>query len=158
MSPSLPVADSWSEWSEWSPCDPSGLQFRVRQCVILFPVGSQCTGNTTESRACALDSNFIPGENSPLLEGLVKSHGLRSEAYYRPTPHCAEPRAGTELAFCQQKRVGLLRRENVARSGVFMKICLVALSAVELSSLSPPGALVSHCHSILQVPPFLLGS
>lgn len=86
------------------------------------------------------------------------SQGLRSEAYYRPTPHCAEPRAGTELAFCQQKRVGLLRRENVARSGVFMKICLVALSAVELSSLSPPGALVSHCHSILQVPPFLLGS
>lgn len=73
MCPSLPVADSWSEWSEWSPCDSSGLQFRVRQCVILFPVGSQCTGNTTESRACALDSNFIPGEISPLLEGLVKS-------------------------------------------------------------------------------------
>lgn len=52
--------DSWSEWSEWSECDSSGVQLRVRQCIILFPVGSQCTGNTTESRACTSDSNFIP--------------------------------------------------------------------------------------------------
>ncbi|KAI6075530.1 Semaphorin-5A isoform X1 [Aix galericulata] len=52
--------DSWSEWSEWSECDSSGVQLRVRQCIILFPVGSQCTGNTTESRACTVDSNFIP--------------------------------------------------------------------------------------------------
>ncbi|RMC15874.1 hypothetical protein DUI87_08079 [Hirundo rustica rustica] len=56
----LPCPDSWSEWSEWSECDSSGFQTRARQCIILFPVGSQCTGNTTESRACAADSNFIP--------------------------------------------------------------------------------------------------
>lgn len=71
--PSVPVADSWSEWSEWSDCDASGLQTRARQCILLFPVGTQCTGNTSESRACAADSNFIPGENSQLLEGLLKS-------------------------------------------------------------------------------------
>lgn len=41
---------------------------------------------------------------------------------------------------------------------VSTKICLMAPSAVELSFLSPPGTLVSHCHSILQVPPVLLGS
>lgn len=69
----LPIADSWSEWSEWSECDSSGMQLRVRQCILLFPVGSQCTGNTTESRACAFDSNFIPGEISALLERLMKS-------------------------------------------------------------------------------------
>ncbi|KAJ7397259.1 semaphorin-5A [Pitangus sulphuratus] len=55
-----PCPDSWSEWSKWSDCDSSGFQTRTRQCIILFPVGSQCTGNTTESRTCASDSNFIP--------------------------------------------------------------------------------------------------
>ncbi|KQL60792.1 semaphorin-5A [Amazona aestiva] len=60
------IFNSWSEWSEWSDCDSSGFQFRVRQCIILFPVGSQCTGNTTESRACALDSNFIPAFDKEL--------------------------------------------------------------------------------------------
>ena len=45
----------------------------VRVVILLFPVGSQCTGNTTESRACAFDSNFIPGEMSALLERLMKS-------------------------------------------------------------------------------------
>ncbi|KAB0369651.1 hypothetical protein FD755_018644 [Muntiacus reevesi] len=51
---------SWSEWSDWSECDVAGVQVRVRQCVLLFPVGSQCSGNTTESRPCVFDSNFIP--------------------------------------------------------------------------------------------------
>ncbi|XP_030825622.1 semaphorin-5A [Camarhynchus parvulus] len=55
-----PCPDSWSEWSEWSDCDSSGFQSRARQCILVFPVGSQCTGNTTESRACGVDSNFIP--------------------------------------------------------------------------------------------------
>lgn len=58
----LPVfAESWSEWSDWSECDASGVQVRARQCVLLFPVGSQCSGNTTESRPCGFDSNYIPG-------------------------------------------------------------------------------------------------
>lgn len=87
MCPSLPVADSWSEWSEWSDCDSSGFQFRARQCIILFPVGSQCTGNTTESRACALDSNFIPGEISLLLEESVKSLSV-SGARCNTVPVC----------------------------------------------------------------------
>ncbi|KAL8194269.1 UNVERIFIED_CONTAM: Semaphorin-5A [Gekko kuhli] len=52
--------DSWSHWSEWSGCDPSGAQFRARQCDVLFPVGQQCSGNATESRACVSDSNSIP--------------------------------------------------------------------------------------------------
>uniref|UniRef100_A0AC11CD68 Semaphorin 5A n=1 Tax=Ovis aries TaxID=9940 RepID=A0AC11CD68_SHEEP len=56
----LPCPESWSEWSEWSECDVAGVQVRVRQCVLLFPVGSQCSGNTTESRPCVFDSNFIP--------------------------------------------------------------------------------------------------
>ncbi|KFO38448.1 Semaphorin-5A [Fukomys damarensis] len=55
-----PCPESWSEWSEWSVCDPSGVQFRTRQCILPFPVGSQCSGNNTESRLCAFDSNFIP--------------------------------------------------------------------------------------------------
>lgn len=147
----LPVADSWSEWSEWSDCDSSGAQFRVRQCIILFPVGSQCTGNTTESRACALDSNFIPGEISLLLEGLVKSLSV-SGAKCSTVPDCTVHRARTELAFCQEKCVSLLCRAHVAGSGLYMKICLMAPSAVVLSLLSAPGTWVSHCHSILQVP------
>ncbi|XP_007953856.1 semaphorin-5A [Orycteropus afer afer] len=56
----LPCPESWSEWSDWSQCDASGAQARTRQCVLLFPVGSQCSGNTTESRPCAFVSNFIP--------------------------------------------------------------------------------------------------
>lgn len=52
--------ENWSEWSEWSVCDASGTQVRTRQCILLFPVGSQCSGNTTESRPCVFDSNFIP--------------------------------------------------------------------------------------------------
>uniref|UniRef100_A0ABI7Z346 Semaphorin 5A n=1 Tax=Felis catus TaxID=9685 RepID=A0ABI7Z346_FELCA len=56
----LPCPESWSEWSDWSECDVSGVQIRARQCILLFPVGSQCSGNTTESRPCVFDSNFIP--------------------------------------------------------------------------------------------------
>lgn len=52
--------ESWSLWSDWSVCDASGIQVRARQCILLFPVGSQCSGNTTESRSCVFDSNFIP--------------------------------------------------------------------------------------------------
>ncbi|XP_053103440.1 semaphorin-5A isoform X1 [Hemicordylus capensis] len=52
--------DSWSDWSQWSGCDSSGVQFRTRQCNVLFPVGHQCSGNTTETQPCAPDSNFIP--------------------------------------------------------------------------------------------------
>uniref|UniRef100_A0A8C5KGN7 Semaphorin-2A n=1 Tax=Jaculus jaculus TaxID=51337 RepID=A0A8C5KGN7_JACJA len=52
--------ESWSEWSDWSACDASGVQTRVRQCTLPFPVGSQCSGNTTESQPCVFDSNFIP--------------------------------------------------------------------------------------------------
>ncbi|XP_077165766.1 semaphorin-5A isoform X7 [Paroedura picta] len=52
--------DSWSHWTEWSSCDPFGAQFRARQCDVLFPVGHQCSGNTTESRPCVSDSNSIP--------------------------------------------------------------------------------------------------
>ncbi|XP_077165765.1 semaphorin-5A isoform X6 [Paroedura picta] len=56
----LPCPDSWSHWTEWSSCDPFGAQFRARQCDVLFPVGHQCSGNTTESRPCVSDSNSIP--------------------------------------------------------------------------------------------------
>ncbi|XP_019517940.1 PREDICTED: semaphorin-5A [Hipposideros armiger] len=55
-----PCPESWSEWSDWSQCDVTGAQVRARQCILLFPVGSQCSGNTTESRPCSFDSNFIP--------------------------------------------------------------------------------------------------
>uniref|UniRef100_A0A452VBN6 Semaphorin 5A n=1 Tax=Ursus maritimus TaxID=29073 RepID=A0A452VBN6_URSMA len=55
-----PCPESWSEWSDWSECDVSGVQVRARQCILLFPAGSQCSGNTTESRPCVFDSNFIP--------------------------------------------------------------------------------------------------
>ncbi|XP_040833327.1 semaphorin-5A [Ochotona curzoniae] len=55
-----PCPESWSEWSDWTVCDPSGVQIRARQCILLFPVGSQCSGNATESRPCVFDSNFIP--------------------------------------------------------------------------------------------------
>ncbi|XP_008576333.1 PREDICTED: semaphorin-5A [Galeopterus variegatus] len=55
-----PCPESWSEWSAWSECDASGVQVRGRQCILLFPVGTQCSGNTTESRPCVFDSNFIP--------------------------------------------------------------------------------------------------
>nr|KAF6442212.1 semaphorin 5A [Rousettus aegyptiacus] len=55
-----PCPESWSEWSHWTECDMSGVQVRARQCTLLFPVGSQCSGNTTESRPCVFDSNLIP--------------------------------------------------------------------------------------------------
>ncbi|XP_023368848.1 semaphorin-5A [Otolemur garnettii] len=55
-----PCPESWSEWSDWAECDASGTQTRARQCIPLFPVGNQCSGNSTESRPCVFDSNFIP--------------------------------------------------------------------------------------------------
>ncbi|XP_032134999.1 semaphorin-5A isoform X1 [Sapajus apella] len=55
-----PCPESWSEWSDWSECEASGVQIRSRQCILPFPVGSQCSGNTTESQPCVFDSNFIP--------------------------------------------------------------------------------------------------
>ncbi|CAB1461007.1 unnamed protein product [Pleuronectes platessa] len=53
--------ESWSSWSEWSHCDSNGAQLRVRHCDVLFPTGNQCSGNTSETRPCPPDSNFIPG-------------------------------------------------------------------------------------------------
>lgn len=68
----LVVTDSWSHWSEWSGCDLSGTQFRTRQCDVLFPVGQQCSGDTTESRLCVSDSNSIPGKSRvPLVLPLI---------------------------------------------------------------------------------------
>uniref|UniRef100_A0A4W3JG71 Semaphorin-5A n=1 Tax=Callorhinchus milii TaxID=7868 RepID=A0A4W3JG71_CALMI len=52
--------DSWSEWSEWSACEDSGSQHRTRHCNILFPVGNQCSENSSESQPCDYDSNLIP--------------------------------------------------------------------------------------------------
>ncbi|TRZ01006.1 hypothetical protein DNTS_013694, partial [Danionella cerebrum] len=54
------AAKSWSDWSEWSPCDSSGSQVRLRHCDALFPTGNQCSGNSSETRACLPLSNFIP--------------------------------------------------------------------------------------------------
>lgn len=96
------------------------------------------------------------GQPAPWRISEILQH-FRSEGQYCPRLHCTELRAGTQLAFCQPKCVGLCRA-NAARSGVFMKICLAAPRAVELSLLSLLGTLVSHCHSILHVPPILLGS
>ncbi|KAI4891889.1 hypothetical protein NFI96_001941 [Prochilodus magdalenae] len=58
-----PCPESWSDWSEWSHCDSSGVQVRLRHCDVLFPTGNQCAGNTSESRACLTDSNYIPDFN-----------------------------------------------------------------------------------------------
>ncbi|XP_059380512.1 semaphorin-5A [Carassius carassius] len=55
-----PCPESWSDWSEWSPCDSSGSQVRLRHCDVLFPTGNQCSGNSSETRACLPISNFIP--------------------------------------------------------------------------------------------------
>ncbi|KAF7691769.1 semaphorin-5A isoform X1 [Silurus meridionalis] len=55
-----PCPESWSDWSEWSHCDSSGSQIRLRHCDVLFPTGNQCSGNSSEVRACLSDSNFIP--------------------------------------------------------------------------------------------------
>uniref|UniRef100_A0A8C4X5W9 Sema domain-containing protein n=1 Tax=Erpetoichthys calabaricus TaxID=27687 RepID=A0A8C4X5W9_ERPCA len=55
-----PCPESWSDWSEWSDCDSSGVQFRTRHCDILFPTGNQCSGNSTETKTCISESNFIP--------------------------------------------------------------------------------------------------
>ncbi|XP_061094685.1 semaphorin-5A [Conger conger] len=55
-----PCPESWSGWSEWSPCEPAGTQTRFRHCDVLFPTGNQCSGNSTETRACVFHSNFIP--------------------------------------------------------------------------------------------------
>ncbi|XP_072431618.1 semaphorin-5A isoform X1 [Chiloscyllium punctatum] len=52
--------DNWSEWSMWSECEVSGSQHRTRHCKILFPVGYQCSENSSESRTCVFDNNFIP--------------------------------------------------------------------------------------------------
>uniref|UniRef100_A0A4W3KBN0 Semaphorin-2A n=1 Tax=Callorhinchus milii TaxID=7868 RepID=A0A4W3KBN0_CALMI len=59
--------DSWSEWSEWSACEDSGSQHRTRHCNILFPVGNQCSENSSESQPCDYDSNLIPGEHGYCL-------------------------------------------------------------------------------------------
>ncbi|XP_061660878.1 semaphorin-5A isoform X1 [Syngnathoides biaculeatus] len=56
----LACPESWSSWSQWSPCDSRGAQLRVRHCDVLFPTGNQCSGNSSESRSCAPDSNLIP--------------------------------------------------------------------------------------------------
>uniref|UniRef100_A0A3B4CZ96 Sema domain-containing protein n=1 Tax=Pygocentrus nattereri TaxID=42514 RepID=A0A3B4CZ96_PYGNA len=55
-----PCPESWSDWSEWSHCDSSGVQVRLRHCDVLFPTGNQCAGNSSESRACLIESNYIP--------------------------------------------------------------------------------------------------
>ncbi|XP_066532605.1 semaphorin-5A [Hoplias malabaricus] len=55
-----PCPESWSEWSEWSHCDSSGVQSRLRHCEVVFPMGNQCTGNSSETRACLTESNYIP--------------------------------------------------------------------------------------------------
>uniref|UniRef100_A0A8B9JHA4 Sema domain-containing protein n=1 Tax=Astyanax mexicanus TaxID=7994 RepID=A0A8B9JHA4_ASTMX len=55
-----PCPESWSDWSEWSHCDSAGVQVRLRHCDVLFPTGNQCAGNSSESRACLSDSNYIP--------------------------------------------------------------------------------------------------
>ncbi|XP_075396933.1 semaphorin-5A [Tenrec ecaudatus] len=55
-----PCPESWSTWSPWSMCDASGTQIRSRQCVLLFPIGSSCSGNSSESRPCASDANLLP--------------------------------------------------------------------------------------------------
>ncbi|KAL2085237.1 hypothetical protein ACEWY4_018557 [Coilia grayii] len=52
--------ESWSDWSEWSRCDALGAQSRMRHCDVLFPTGNQCSGNSSETRPCPPDSNFIP--------------------------------------------------------------------------------------------------
>lgn len=147
----MPVADSWSEWSTWSDCDSSGFQTRARQCILLFPVGSQCTGNTTESQACAVDSNFIPGEISHLLEGFVKSlkvSGLRCSTVPEWSLQIHELKQNLPLV---STRMFLYCVETMClcRSGVYIKICPMAPSATALST---------HCHNILQVSPILLGS
>ncbi|XP_036374893.1 semaphorin-5A-like isoform X1 [Megalops cyprinoides] len=55
-----PCSESWSQWSRWSQCDSVQVQARVRHCDVLFPTGNQCSGNSTETRACSSDSNLIP--------------------------------------------------------------------------------------------------
>ncbi|XP_048832437.1 semaphorin-5A isoform X1 [Brienomyrus brachyistius] len=55
-----PCPESWSEWSAWTRCDSSRVQSRLRHCQVLFPTGVQCSGNSSEVRSCASDSNFIP--------------------------------------------------------------------------------------------------
>ncbi|CAL8292861.1 unnamed protein product [Lota lota] len=54
-----PCPESWSSWSDWSQCEGAGSQMRVRHCDVLFPTGNQCSGNSTETRPCPPDSNFI---------------------------------------------------------------------------------------------------
>lgn len=61
MTPPFPTLESWSDWSEWTRCDALGAQSRVRHCDVLFPTGNQCSGNSSETRPCPPDSNFIPG-------------------------------------------------------------------------------------------------
>ncbi|XP_045141226.1 semaphorin-5A [Echinops telfairi] len=59
-----PCPESWSTWSAWSMCDASGIQVRSRQCVLVFPTGSSCSGNSSESRPCFSDSNLLPGKRT----------------------------------------------------------------------------------------------
>uniref|UniRef100_A0A8C0R5Y1 Semaphorin-2A n=1 Tax=Canis lupus dingo TaxID=286419 RepID=A0A8C0R5Y1_CANLU len=78
-----PCPESWSEWSDWSECAVSGVQVRARQCILLFPVGSQCSGNTTESRPCVFDSNFVPGKGREPYQ-LYNPH--KDVSWPRPSP------------------------------------------------------------------------
>ncbi len=45
------------------PVTHQGLRFAGGTCDVLFPTGNQCSGNSSETRACLPISNFIPGEH-----------------------------------------------------------------------------------------------
>lgn len=83
--PLLVTAESWSEWSDWSMCDTSGIQIRARHCILLFPVGSQCSGNTTESRPCVFDSNFIPGNGRDVHQYEQNHSNIKEKMIHRPS-------------------------------------------------------------------------
>ncbi|KAJ3611224.1 hypothetical protein NHX12_021240, partial [Muraenolepis orangiensis] len=51
--------ESWSSWSDWTRCNGAASHMRARHCDVLFPTGNQCSGNSTETRPCPPDSNFI---------------------------------------------------------------------------------------------------
>lgn len=86
--------ESWSSWSEWSHCDSSGAQLRVRHCNVLFPTGNQCSGNSSETRPCSPDSNFIPGDNTHMHSSapcrhfiMTLMHGLTHKFKVRTHRH-----------------------------------------------------------------------